>query len=543
MPPSSAKRIAAIAVFRYGVDRARVQQEVQTILRGKGGASELLGILVGNGLLTTIQADELRRIMKGGMASPVALPRLKSSKDETPPPSGSALTDPGTERRSGSTMPVPRSLGGFRILRWLGEGGMGAVYLGYHEEQRRQVAVKVLAEELAVNPVCIECFHRESKSSTLLEHPCLVRGISAGRDEASGLHYLVREFVDGPSGHVLLDRMGRLPVGDAVHIVLDVARALEYLHGRNFVHRDIKPDNILLDRSGTAKLADLGLVKRIGETMSGTKVHHGFGTSHYMPYEQAADAGSVDGRSDIYALGATLYHFLTGQVPFAGENHLEIVQKKDVGAFVPARMFNPEVPIALDGILTKMLARRPCDRYQTAAQLVADLVRSGLVPLVPSFADLEWTPSSSCTEGDNQPTALDRNSPLPSNSRSAVWYLRYQDPSGRWCKTKATTKQLMRRLHTGRMPISVKACLQPRGQFRPLTAYPLFRETAILPRLPEAAQRKTALAPPTLPAVPALPSPLTRACGSRWLLVLRLGLAGGCLAAVGLAVYRLVLAS
>src|SRR5205085_3416730 len=173
----------------------------------------------------------------------------------------------------------------------------------------------------------------------------------------------VLEYVDGPSAHSLLERFGRLAVPDAVHIILDIARALEHAHSRNIVHRDIKPDNILLTQSGVAKLADLGLAKRTDEASHLTAARQGFGTPYYMPYEQAMNAKYADGRSDIYALGATLYHLVTGDVPFPGENHLEIVSKKDVGLYTPASVVNSAVPVALDDILERMLARDPGDRY------------------------------------------------------------------------------------------------------------------------------------------------------------------------------------
>src|SRR5262249_44265887 len=149
--------------------------------------------------------------------------------------------------------------------------------------------------------------------------------ITVGRDEMTGLHYLVLEYVDGPSALDLLDKYQRLPVGDAVHIALDIARALEHAHSRNIVHRDIKPGNILITLSGLAKLADMGLAKRTDEASHLTLARQGFGTPYYMPYEQAMNAKYADGRSDIYALGATLYHLLVGEVPFPGSNSLEIV--------------------------------------------------------------------------------------------------------------------------------------------------------------------------------------------------------------------------
>src|SRR5258708_6694406 len=250
-----------------------------------------------------------------------------------------ASTDPRTELRS---------IGDYRILRRLGEGGMGAVYLGYNEKEGQQVAIKVLNDQLASNQGFIDRFYREAKSGALLNHPNIVRSITAGEDAITGKHYLVLEYVDGPNVQALLSREGRLSVGDAVHIVLDVARGLEHAHSRNVIHRDIKPDNILLTRSGLAKLVDLGLAKRIDEASHLTGARQTFGTTPYMPYEQALTAKNADGRSDIYALGATLYHLVTGTVPFPGANHVEVVESKDRGEFVPASSVSPEVPPTLD---------------------------------------------------------------------------------------------------------------------------------------------------------------------------------------------------
>src|SRR5262249_22290853 len=161
---------------------------------------------------------------------------------------------------------------------------------------------------LAASQASVDRFYREAKSGALLNHPNVVRNLAVGQDRATGKHYLVLEFVDGASAHALLQRYGRLSVGDAVHIALDTARALEHAHSRSIVHRDIKPDNILITRSGLAKLADLGLAKRTDEASHLTAARQGFGTPYYMPYEQAMNAKYADGRSDIYALGATLYH-------------------------------------------------------------------------------------------------------------------------------------------------------------------------------------------------------------------------------------------
>jgi serine/threonine-protein kinase len=199
-------------------------------------------------------------------------------------------------------------------------------------------------------------------------------------------HYLVLEFIDGPSAHAALARLGRLPVGVAVRIGIDIARALDFLHRKNYVHRDVKPDNILLHPDGLAKLADLGLAKRLNEESQLTSVNQGVGTSYYMPYEQAMNAALVDGRSDIFALGATLYHLVTGEVPFRGSTHEEIIREKAQDAFRSARGLNPEVPAELDEILSATLARDPRSRFQDAAELAAALEATGLATRIPSFA-------------------------------------------------------------------------------------------------------------------------------------------------------------
>jgi len=222
--------------------------------------------------------------------------------------------------RSSLTVGLPlsdelRSFGRYRLLRELGNGGMSAVYLAYDPDERRPVALKVLADHLTHDRASTARFLREAKIGQSVQFAHVVRTFAGDRDAVTGRHFLVLEYVDGPSCQFLLDRTGPLAVRDAARIALDMAMALEYLHHRRLVHRDIKPGNILVTTSGVAKLSDLGLVKHLDENSDLTAIHQGFGTSWYMPYEQMQNAKLVDGRSDIYALGATLYHLLTGAVP------------------------------------------------------------------------------------------------------------------------------------------------------------------------------------------------------------------------------------
>ncbi len=242
----------------------------------------------------------------------------------------------------------------------------------------------------------------------MLHHPNVIQGYAAGYDPDANKHYIVLEFIDGPSAHAALVRLGRLPVGVAVKIGIDIARALEFLHGRNYVHRDVKPDNVLLHPDGEAKLADLGLAKRLSDDMHLTSVNQGVGTSYYMPYEQAMNAALVDGRSDIFALGATLYHLLTGVVPFSGSTHEEIIREKEHDSFQRVRVLNADVPEELDAIIAATLARNPRDRFQDAAELAAALEATGLATRIPTFAPAApGLPAGPDTPPSDSPTRAD----------------------------------------------------------------------------------------------------------------------------------------
>ena len=172
------------------------------------------------------------------------------------------------------------------------------------------------------------------------------------------------EHVDGLSMQKWLARLGRISVADAVTITLRCLEGLHYAHGMELVHRDIKPDNILVTHKGKVKIADLGMVKTHDEDMSLTQTGHAVGTPWYMPLEQARNAKDVDGRSDIYALGCSLYCYVTGRPPFTGKTIVDVIQAKEVGVFPPARKSNPDVPERLDLIIAKMTGfqtREPLD--------------------------------------------------------------------------------------------------------------------------------------------------------------------------------------
>ncbi|QJX00393.1 serine/threonine-protein kinase [Frigoriglobus tundricola] len=315
------------------------------------------------------------------------------------------------DRETDGPAGAPHTVAGYRLLRKIGDGGMSAVYQSYDVAAARPVAVKVLADHLAEQPEFVGRFYREARLSRVLEHAHVVQGYASGFDPEAGKHFLVLEYIDGPSAHGALLRLGRLSVGMAVRIGIDIALALEFLHERQYVHRDVKPDNILLHPDGGAKLADLGLAKRLNDDSQLTSIHQGVGTSYYMPYEQAVNANLVDGRSDIFALGATLYHLLTGEVPFPGATHDEVVRDKWHGTFRPLREANPAVPAEVAELVEGTLACDPRARIQKAGRLAAALDATKLATRLPSFAHAAAAhePAPPC----DAPTRTDHHVPLP----------------------------------------------------------------------------------------------------------------------------------
>jgi eukaryotic-like serine/threonine-protein kinase len=268
---------------------------------------------------------------------------------------------------------APVSIGGYRILRPLGEGAMSVVYLGYDLHNLRHVAVKVLADHLAANKQFVNRFYREAQLSKQTHHTNIVRGLDFGFDHSAQKHYLVLEYIDGLNAADWLKIRGPLRIDHVIRIGIQIADALQHLHLCRLIHRDVKPENLLLSADGSAKLADLGLAKHFECNADLTTTDQGVGTPHYMPYEQAVNGELVDHRSDLFALGATMYHLLTGRLPFRGDTHEEIVHEKQMDAYCPAREHFPEVPAILDMVLAQALTRDPRARYQTATEFIAAL--------------------------------------------------------------------------------------------------------------------------------------------------------------------------
>lgn len=261
---------------------------------------------------------------------------------------------------------VGTTIGGCRIESKLGQGGMGTVYKAHHLALDIPVAVKVL-KNIADIPNAEERFLREARIAARLRHPNIVAVMNVGCE--NGTHFIVMEFVEGDSLQARISKSGIMGVAAALKITLNVLEALNLAHEHNIVHRDIKPENILINHNGTAKLADLGLA-RINTDLTITQPNTVLGSPHYVAPEQAESPSSADCRSDMYALGCTLYHMLAGKTPFAGSTVVEVVMKHIHKPVPPLPSTPVEIPDQVKAVVHRLMEKKPEDRYQTPFEAI-----------------------------------------------------------------------------------------------------------------------------------------------------------------------------
>jgi serine/threonine-protein kinase len=265
-------------------------------------------------------------------------------------------------------------IGDFDLLAKLGEGGMGAVYQARQRSMDRLVALKVLTPKLAANAEFVQRFLQEARATARLNHPNIVAGISVG--QADGYHYFAMEYIEGQNLDQRIREQGVLAEDECVRLGAAIASGLAHAHANGIVHRDVKPANVLLDKDGTPKLADLGLAKAacgVQEDSSLTQSGSAVGTPYYMAPEQARAEPDIDGRADIYALGCTLYHAATGRTPFEADSPALIMVKHISEKMPHPRGYRPELSDTFCGILERMLIRRREDRYAKMSQVAEDL--------------------------------------------------------------------------------------------------------------------------------------------------------------------------
>ena len=288
------------------------------------------------------------------------------------------------ERKIQSQLEGIKQLGNFKLIEKLGEGGMGAVYLADDTLAGRKVALKVLSPRHASDPEYLQRFRREARAAGRLNHLNIVTAFSVG--EELGSHYYVMEYCEGEALDVRLKRELFLSGDQAIQIVMQVASGLKYAHEHGVIHRDIKPANIFVTRDGVAKILDLGLSKNIVDENQSFNTETGvtMGTPHYISPEQVRGDKAIDGRTDIYSLGAMFYHLVTGQTPFQGATAAIIVMGHMSGNLPDPRETREDIPAGIVQVIQKMMAKNAAERYSDCSELLDDLERvmDGKMPAI-----------------------------------------------------------------------------------------------------------------------------------------------------------------
>ena len=274
-----------------------------------------------------------------------------------------------------------RDLGGYRLLRRLGSGAMADVYLAEQRSLGRQVAVKVLRPETVRHPTAVERFAQEARAAAALVHGNIVQIHEVAC--VDGVHFLAEEYVSGPSLRAWLQQRGPLDAVQALSVLTQVGSALARSAQQGIVHRDIKPENLLVTPAGEVKVADFGLARVLSaaEGLDLTQDGMTLGTPLYMSPEQA-EGRPVDTRSDLYSLGATVYHLLAGRPPFTGATSLAVAMAHVKQPPVPIGQLRPELPAGLGGIVDRLLAKHPDDRYRDPLELLhaVEAVEAAVAP-------------------------------------------------------------------------------------------------------------------------------------------------------------------
>jgi len=265
---------------------------------------------------------------------------------------------------------IGQTLGGCRLLKKIGQGGMGAVYQAHHLGLNKTVAVKILPPTFAQEEERVKRFIREARSAAQLEHTNIIQIFNIGRQ--ADLYFIVMQYVDGESLAQRIKQQGKLTVSEATRIIRAAADGLALAHQKGIIHRDIKPENIMLTREGVVKLMDFGLARVVDVASSISKTGEIIGTPYYLAPEQVQGA-TVDQRADIYSLGVTFYYALTGQRPFEGTTPVSVLLKHLNEEPIDPGRLTPEIPPDISSILKKMMAKKVATRYQTATELITDL--------------------------------------------------------------------------------------------------------------------------------------------------------------------------
>jgi serine/threonine protein kinase len=346
------------------------------------------------------------------------------------------------------------TIGSYDLLEKLAEGSMGVVYKARHWETSQIVAIKVLSKDVARNPVVLKRFEQEFRVASKLDHPNVVKVLeySAGDNP-----FLVMEYIDGESLGAKLERGGRLPEEESLAIIIQVAHGLHRAHRQGMIHRDIKPDNILVTPEGKAKLTDLGLAKDSSDGATGlTKTGRGLGTPNYMAPEQFRNAKNASIRCDIYSLGATLYQMVTGELPFGVSDPVQVMMRKLKNELPPPRQTVPGLSERVDWAIRRAMSADPNQRPASCREFVEDLT--------------------------GQSTRMDADDD-PEHDGEDVWYMVFTDDEAMVRTTSGDTTTMRQSLTDGQLgtPEAVRGSRSKLGPFEPLHTFPEFRDLVVQP--------------------------------------------------------------
>jgi serine/threonine protein kinase len=272
---------------------------------------------------------------------------------------------------------------GFQVLGKLGQGAMAVVYKARQLSLDRIVAIKVLPSKFTENPEYVSRFYKEGKAAALLNHANIVQAIDVG--ESGGRHYFVMEYVEGKTIHDDLAAGKVFGENDAIDIILQVASALAHAHAKKLIHRDVKPKNIMITKAGIVKLADMGLARATTDVEAAqSEAGKAYGTPYYIAPEQIRGEVDIDARADIYALGATFYHMVTGRVPFEADSPSDVMRKHLKETLVPPDHINTSLSSGVSEVIEFMMAKRREQRYASIGEVIEDLeaVRRGEPPMI-----------------------------------------------------------------------------------------------------------------------------------------------------------------
>ena len=349
--------------------------------------------------------------------------------------------------------PSMQSIGNYELLEKVAEGGMGSVWRARHMETGQIVAIKIMPAHMASNPTLLRRFEQEFRAASRLDHPNIVRALDYG--DTGNTPYLVMEFVEGESLGQKIERNGKMPEAESIRIIAQVAQGLHRAHKQGIIHRDVKPDNVMVTPSGEAKLADLGLVKEVDADLNLTKTGRGLGTPHFMAPEQFRSAKDADIRADVYSLGATLYMMVTGELPFKSNGPLDAWMKKMQGDLVPPRQIAPELSERTDWAIRRAMSPTKEQRPSTCREFVEDLTGH----------------------------STKRVAPVAGTAEQELWYLVYKDDEGVMHTVKGSTSAIRRSLKEGLLgdASNVRASRVKTGPFEQLRGYPEFRDLIVAP--------------------------------------------------------------